>query len=354
MLSGNNQASETPGREHGLPQECAVDCCRHRISPRRRRAARSAAGPAKARDPTTVTIDDKSIGGIVTSRFGPEAGVWVIAETTDLGTRFAKIVVTDERGRYVIPDLPKANYRVWVRGYGLVDSEKVAGELGKTLNLTAVVAPSLAAAAQYYPAIYWASMIRVPDKSRFPGTGDKGNGIPENFKTQEQWLNFVKTNGCGNCHQLGNYATRNIPEALGHFDSSRDAWSHRLSVGPAGHDMVNFITQVMTPGRRASRGARRLDRPRQGGRVAEPQPAAAGRHRAQSRRHGARLARPQALSARSDDDRPAQPDRQRLWPDLRRHRAQHQPAAGARSGAQHQDHDPAAGARRHAEFGARQ
>jgi len=71
-------------------------------------------------------IDDDDIGGVVTSRFGPEAGVWVIAETKDLGTRFSKIVVTDERGRYVIPDLPKANYRVWVRGYGLVDSEKVA------------------------------------------------------------------------------------------------------------------------------------------------------------------------------------------------------------------------------------
>ena len=134
-----------------------------------------------------------------------------------------------------------------MRGYGLVDSPKVPAELGKTLNLTAVVAPSLAAAAQYYPAIYWASMINVPDKSRFPGTGANGNGIPVNFKTQDQWLNFVKTNGCGNCHQIGNYATRNIPEAFGHFDSSRDAWAHRLSVGPAGHDMVRFITQVMTP-----------------------------------------------------------------------------------------------------------
>ncbi len=204
--------------------------------------AQQAAAPAPA-----VQIDGNAIGGVVTSRFGPETGVWVIAETRDLGTRFAKMVVTDERGRYVIPDLPKANYRVWVRGYGLVDSEKVASEPGKILNLTAVVAPSLAAAAQYYPAIYWASMIKIPNRSRFPGTGDKGNGIPENFKTQEQWLNFIKTNGCGNCHQLGNYATRTIPEALGHFDSSRDAWAYRLSVGPAGHDMVNFITQVMTP-----------------------------------------------------------------------------------------------------------
>jgi hypothetical protein len=101
---------------------------------------------------TAPAIDDDDIGGTVTSRFGPEAGVWVIAETTGFGTRFAKIAVTDERGRYVIPDLPKASYRVWVRGYGLVDSPKVASEPGKILNLTALTAPSLAEAAQYYPA----------------------------------------------------------------------------------------------------------------------------------------------------------------------------------------------------------
>jgi len=192
-------------------------------------------------------IDDDDIGGVVTSRFGPEAGVWVIAETKDLGTRFAKIVVTDERGRYVIPDLPKANYRLWVRGYGLVDSEKVAAQPGSHLDMTAVIAPRLAEAAQYYPAAYWYSMLKIPDQSRFPGTGDKGNGIPEYFKTPQHWLNFIKTNGCGNCHQIGNYATRTIPAALGQFESSIDAWSHRLSVGPAGHDMVNFITQLMTP-----------------------------------------------------------------------------------------------------------
>jgi hypothetical protein len=94
-----------------------------------------------------VAIDDDDIGGVVTSRFGPEAGVWVIAQTTELGTRFAKIAVTDERGRYVVPDLPKAHYQIWVRGYGLVDSPKVAAEPGKILNLTAETAPSLAAAA---------------------------------------------------------------------------------------------------------------------------------------------------------------------------------------------------------------
>src|SRR5215467_10923397 len=87
-------------------------------------------------------IDADDIGGVVTSRMGPESGVWVVAETTGLGTRFAKMAVTDDYGRYVIPDLPKTTYRVWVRGYGLVDSPKVTTETGKTLNLTAAIAPS--------------------------------------------------------------------------------------------------------------------------------------------------------------------------------------------------------------------
>ena len=83
-----------------------------------------------------VAIDNDDIGGVVTGPKGPEAGVWVIAETTDLPTKYAKIVVTDDQGRYVLPDLPKAKYKVWVRGYGLVDSPKVDAEPGRQLNLT--------------------------------------------------------------------------------------------------------------------------------------------------------------------------------------------------------------------------
>ena len=75
----------------------------------------------------TVRIDSDDIGGVVTSAKGPEAGVWVIAETADLPTRFTRTVVTDDQGRYVIPDLPRANYSVWVRGYGLVDSKFEGG-----------------------------------------------------------------------------------------------------------------------------------------------------------------------------------------------------------------------------------
>ena len=64
------------------------------------------------------------IEGVVTSANGAEAGVWVIAETHDFDTRFARIVVTNDEGRYLIPDLPEATYDIWVRGYGLIDSEK--------------------------------------------------------------------------------------------------------------------------------------------------------------------------------------------------------------------------------------
>ena len=137
-------------------------------------------------------LGESEISGTVTSRFGPEPGVWVIAETGDLGTRFAKIVVTDERGRYLIPDLPKARFHVWVRGYGLVDSPKIDAEPGRKLDLEAVVAPSLAAAAQYYPAIYWYALLEIPDASRFPGTGPNGNGMPESFKRQDQWLDISR------------------------------------------------------------------------------------------------------------------------------------------------------------------
>ena len=119
----------------------------------------------------TVSIDNDDIGGVVTSEKGPEAGVWVIAETTDLPTRFAKMVVTDDQGRYVVPDLPKANYSIWVRGYGLVDSQKVKANPGNIVNLTAVIAPNESAAAQYYPSIYWYSMMKIPDKSEFGGKG---------------------------------------------------------------------------------------------------------------------------------------------------------------------------------------
>jgi len=192
----------------------------------------------------SIRIDDDDIGGVVTGPNGPEAGVWVIAETADLPTRFVKIVVTDDQGRYVVPDLPKATYSVWVRGYGLVDSPKVRTEPGKIVNLKSMVAPNGAAAAEYYPAIYWYAMLKVPDKSEFPGTGLGGNGIPVTLKSQAQWLDVVKTNGCYTCHQLGNKATRTIPKDLGHFTSSTEAWARRIVSGQAMTQMTNNIGRL--------------------------------------------------------------------------------------------------------------
>ena len=84
-------------------------------------------------------------------------------------TKFAKIVVTDEQGRYAIPDLPAVNYSVWVRGYGLVDSPKMRAKPGEHVDLTAVPAPNAAAAAHYYPAIYWYSLLRVPAENELKG-----------------------------------------------------------------------------------------------------------------------------------------------------------------------------------------
>jgi hypothetical protein len=115
-----------------------------------------------------VQLKPDDIGGLVASPSGSEAGVWVIAETTELPTKYVKIVVTDDKGQYLLPELPKATYKVWVRGYGLVDSAPVEAMPGKRLDLKAVVAPTPKDAAQYYPADYWYSLIKVPDKSEFP------------------------------------------------------------------------------------------------------------------------------------------------------------------------------------------
>src|SRR5215212_1828893 len=190
-----------------------------------------------------VAIDNDDIGGVVKGPGGPEAGVWVIAETRDLPVRYIKIVVTDDQGRYVIPDLPKANYDVWVRGYGLVDSPKVKSEPGKQLDLTAVPAPDEKAAAQYYPAIYWYSMLEIPTADKF-GPNNK-EGLPEKVK-QSDYLNVMKNNGCVGCHQLGQLSTRTIPKF--HMDQAKtheEAWMRRIQSGQAGENMINLAAGDM-------------------------------------------------------------------------------------------------------------
>jgi hypothetical protein len=180
------------------------------------------------------------IGGTVTSAHGAEAGVWVIAETTELPTKFAKIVVTDDKGRYLIPELPLADYSVWVRGYGLIDSPKVHGVPGNQhLDLTAVPAPNAADAAQYYPAIYWYSMVKIPGADQF---GNPKSGIPPKV-TQQEYLTTIKNRGCVGCHQLGMQATRTIPAAFANLDSEQ-AWFRRIQSGQAGPQMVQAVGAV--------------------------------------------------------------------------------------------------------------
>ena len=167
-----------------------------------------------------VLLDADDIGGVVTSAQGPEAGVWVVAETTDLPTRFIRIVATDDQGRYVVPDLPDATYEVFVRGYGLVDSMRVSATPGQMLDLEAVVAPDSTVAAEVYPAAWWLSMIE----------------LPEGEHSQQELGSSVT--GCLNCHQVGNKATRVIPGGiLSQSDSHLDAWDRRVQMGPMGAGM---------------------------------------------------------------------------------------------------------------------
>jgi len=180
-----------------------------------------------------VPLVADGLSGVVTTAKGPEAGVWVIAETRDLPTRFVKIVVTDDQGRYVMPELPKGKYQVWVRGYGLVDSKAIETAPGKKLNLTAVVAPNAKAAAEYYPPNYWYSLLQVPQASEFPGTGPKGNGIPETMKDQMMYLATLKE-GCGQCHSIGTKITRETDI------HTTEAWLSRIQkTREPGHTLGN-------------------------------------------------------------------------------------------------------------------
>jgi hypothetical protein len=182
-----------------------------------------------------IAIDADDIGGIVTSSNGPEAGVWVIAETEDLGTRFARIVVTDEQGAYVVPDLPQAGYEVWVRGYGLADSAHVDSAPGQRLDLTARVAEDPAVAAQVYPAAYWYSMMKIPPAGELPQLdGDR-----------RQYLGWMKNLGCVGCHQLGQAATRTLPPAFADMESTEAAWMRRIQSGQAGAQMTRIAAGLL-------------------------------------------------------------------------------------------------------------
>ena len=186
--------------------------------------------PQPAAVEAAIAMDADDIAGFVQSTAGPEAGVWVIAETDDFDTRFARIVVTDDEGRYLVPDLPDANYQLWVRGYGLKDSAKVAASPGDSIDLSAIVAPDAATAAQVYPAAYWYSMLGLP-------TEEEVADIPGGLNNYLMW---TKNMGCVGCHQMGQKSTRTLPEGYGDAETSQQAWARRIASGQAGNSMVGI------------------------------------------------------------------------------------------------------------------
>jgi hypothetical protein len=184
--------------------------------------------------------------GVVQGPSGPEAGVWVIAETKDLATNFIKIVVTDDQGRFMVPELPVANYSVWVRGYGLVDSKPVQAKptsMAMTLRVEAAKTPQ--EAAKVYPGNYWLSMLAPPAKSEFPGTGNPptGNGLGAAMDSQDRWVYSLKSD-CNFCHQLGNQLTRTVDhvfKAKPELKTHAEAWEWRLGTGVRGTSMYSVL-----------------------------------------------------------------------------------------------------------------
>jgi hypothetical protein len=192
-------------------------------------AATAVAGPQSV---PGLKVDKSSIGGTVVNSSGgsAEAGVWVIAETKSLPTPFRKIVVTDDQGRFLVPDLPDGAYEVWVRGYGLKDSDPVKADRGKIVKLQVANAVSPKEAAKIYPASYWTSLIQPPPMSE----------IPARYKSQDEWL-AAQRNGCNHCHELGMVATRRYTTAEDWDAVFRRAKSMHQELNELGRETVEKV-----------------------------------------------------------------------------------------------------------------
>src|SRR5688572_18069521 len=184
------------------------------------------------------------ITGVVQGASGPEAGVWVIAETKELPTNFIKIVVTNDQGRFLLPELPNASYSVWVRGYGLVDSKpQILKPSTSQVTLRATPAKTPQEAAKVYPGDYWLSMLEPPAASEFPGTGNQANGLGTSMVSQNHWINSLKSD-CNFCHQLGNEITRTVDhvfKAKPELKTHTEAWEWRLGTGVRGTSMYGVL-----------------------------------------------------------------------------------------------------------------
>ena len=87
--------------------------------------------------------DDNDIGGVVTGANGPEAGVWVIAETNELPTQYAKMVVTDVMkipdqsqfgGKSNIPEkLTQVDWLKQMKNIGCIGCHQLGQEFTRTI-----------------------------------------------------------------------------------------------------------------------------------------------------------------------------------------------------------------------------
>jgi hypothetical protein len=180
-----------------------------------------------------------TIGGVVVNSVGAkvEAGVWVIAETKSLQVPFRKIVVTDDQGRFLVPELPKGDYELWVRGYGLKDSMRFKGALGGQVKISVENASTPQEAAKIYPAAYWNSLIHPPSKEE----------LPSDFVSQEHWLGSLR--GCNQCHQIGMSAMRGFTnpkvwDAVFKMNNGMDGAANRLGRNILEKTFVDWATRI--------------------------------------------------------------------------------------------------------------
>ena len=195
-----------------------------------------------------MSIDGDDIGGVVTGPKGPEAGVWVDgrnhrpADATHQERRDRRSG-TLSHPRSSEGHLQRLGARL--RSGRFAEGQIHTRQAGRVDGGACAKSPG---AAEYYPARYWLSLLQLPPESDFPGTGPTGNGISPTIKSQGEWIrNVINTDGCTGCHQMGNRATREIPEALGRFENFEGAWDRRIQSGQAGGGMSARFTQVGRP-----------------------------------------------------------------------------------------------------------
>ena len=284
-----------------------------------------------------VAIDNDDIGGVVNGPKGPEAGVWVIAETRDLPVRYIKTVVTDDRGRFVVPDLPQASYSVWARGYGLVDSAKTTSQAGTAADDHRDAGAERSGRRALLPGDLLVldaedpcrRSVRRQEQHPAASHADSVDQRDEEHRLHR----LPSARPAVHAHDPGR--ARNLRLRRRRLASSR-------AVGPVGSADAGTAHRT---GRYVVRQLRRLDRSHREGRAPVRQTAAAPGCRAQHRRHAARLDEREAVPPRPDCERPALPHRQRVRSARRLARVQLGRSSDPRSGQERGDDVQGAGER---------